>query len=180
MQSSSGSNLATPSAGVSHADSPSRNIINDNTRSHIDDDDSSIYSSNSRVERSMEGRIIDPNNKNQNQNRKGKAVRNIIENTGVRYSSNAKSRHSNQKNILPSRNVPKNVPIEEAENIPARLFFPNIETPTQRSSNSPKKEKEKTNRIAIENNVENKKGAIMISVFLTKTYFSIVLCCTID
>jgi hypothetical protein len=172
MRSSSASNLATSGAGVNHADSPSRNISNDKTRSLIDDDDSSIYSSSSNshscVKNKTEGSTVDPNcqskNKTRNQNRKEKAVRNIIENSSDSYSSNAKSRHSNQNNILPTRNVPKDIPVEEAENVPARLYFPNIETPTQRSSsNSPKnKEKEKKIRITVENNVENKKGEISL------------------
>jgi hypothetical protein len=183
MRSSSGSNLATSGAGINHADSPSRNISNDKTRGHIDDDDSSIYSSSSNshscIKGKIEGTAVDSNNqsqnKNRNQNRKDKAVRNIIENSSDSYSSNAKSKRSNQNNILPTRNVPKNIPVEEAENVPARLYFPNIETPTQRSpSNSPKKEREKKNRITVENNVENKRGEMLVLVYLTSIYLFIV------
>jgi hypothetical protein len=177
MRSSSGSNLTTSGAGVNHADSPSRNISYDKTRSLIDDDDSSIYSSSSnshsRVKSKTEGSTVDPNcqSKNRNQNRKEKAVRNIIENSSDSYSSNAKTKHSNQNNILPTNDIP----VEEAQNVPARFYFPNIETPTQRSSsNSPNKEKEKKIRITVENNVENKKGEIFVLVYFTEIYLSIV------
>jgi hypothetical protein len=140
-------------------------------RRHADDDDSSNYTSgsNSRVKSKIEGSAIDTNNQNQNRNRKEKAARNVIEN-----------RNSNQNNIFPARNAPKSIPVEEAENVPARLFFPNIETPTQRSSsNSPKKENEKKSRIAIEQNVENKKGDMSVTIFLAKNDV-LALCCTID
>jgi hypothetical protein len=151
-------------------------------RRHADDDDSSNYTSgsNSRVKSKIEGSAIDTNNQNQNRNRKEKAARNVIENTPDSYSSIAKSRNSNQNNIFPARNAPKSIPVEEAENVPARLFFPNIETPTQRSSsNSPKKENEKKSRIAIEQNVENKKGDMSVTIFLAKNDV-LALCCTID
>jgi hypothetical protein len=181
MRSSSGSNLATSGAGINHADSPSRNISNDKTRGHIDDDDSSIYSSSSNshscIKGKIEGTAVDSNNQsqNKNRNRKDKAVRNIIENSSDSYSSNAKSKRSNQNNILPTRNVPKNIPVEEAENVPARLYFPNIETPTQRSpSNSPKKEREKKNRITVENSVENKRGEMLVLFYLTSIDLFIV------
>lgn len=205
-----GSDFVTSGGGENHVDNPSRKISNDNLRNHIDDDDGSIYSTNSSsnnhsmshskskscVERNIESILTDPNNQNnsnnqnqdqnknkdqdqnQNNNRKDKAPRNITENTTVSNSSNVKTRDNNQNNNIPTRNIPtrnipKYIPREEAENIPARLFFPNIENPSQRSSSAtspPKKEKEREkekekvkekerkNKITTENNVDSKKG----------------------
>jgi negative regulator of genetic competence, sporulation and motility len=130
MQSPMGSDFVTSGEGENHVDNPSRKISNDNLRNHIDDDDSSTYSTNSSsnnhsvshskskscVERNIESTLIDPNNQNNNnnQNQNQNNNNNKDQNNNNNHNQNQNQNHNRKDKAV--RNIIENTTVNTTVN----------------------------------------------------------------